>query len=69
MVAVGGDGTLLRASHLAAPVGLPILGINLGRLGFLIQVGQKEWAEALGTITYEVTCQVNARVTRVYDPY
>ena len=47
MVAVGGDGTLLRASHLAAPVGLPILGINLGRLGFLIQVGQKEWAEAL----------------------
>lgn len=47
MVAVGGDGTLLRASHLAAPVGLPLLGINLGRLGFLIQVGQKEWAEAL----------------------
>jgi NAD+ kinase len=46
MVAVGGDGTLLRASHLAAPVGLPLLGINLGRLGFLIQVGQKEWAEA-----------------------
>jgi len=46
LVAVGGDGTLLRASHLAAPCGLPILGINLGRLGFLIQVGQKEWPQA-----------------------
>ncbi len=43
MVAVGGDGTMLRASHLCAPYGLPILGVNTGRLGFLIQVGQKEW--------------------------
>jgi len=29
----------------------------------------EEWAEKLGTITYEVTCQVSPRVTRVYDPY
>jgi len=43
MVAVGGDGTMLRASHLCAPSGLPILGINTGRLGFLIQVDGKEW--------------------------
>ncbi|HNT25472.1 MAG TPA: alanine racemase [Anaerolineales bacterium] len=28
-----------------------------------------EWAEKLHTITYEVTCQINARVARVYDPY
>ncbi len=27
-----------------------------------------EWAEKLGTITYEVTCQINARVPRLYDP-
>jgi len=26
-----------------------------------------EWAEQLGTITYEVTCQINARVPRVYE--
>jgi NAD+ kinase len=43
LVAVGGDGTMLRASHLCAPSGLPILGVNTGRLGFLIQVNQKEW--------------------------
>jgi NAD+ kinase len=43
LVAVGGDGTMLRASHLCAPVGLPILGVNTGHLGFLIQVDQKDW--------------------------
>jgi NAD+ kinase len=47
LIAVGGDGTMLRAGHLCAPVGIPILGINLGRLGFLIQVQQKEWREML----------------------
>jgi NAD+ kinase len=46
LVAVGGDGTMLRASHLCAPCALPILGINTGRLGFLIQIDQKEWQGA-----------------------
>ena len=34
-VALGGDGTMLRAVHLAAPAGIPVLGVNLGRLGYL----------------------------------
>ncbi len=38
LIAVGGDGTMLRAGHLCAPSGVPILGINVGKLGFLIQV-------------------------------
>lgn len=46
-IAVGGDGTMLRAAHLCAPVGIPILGINFGRLGFLIQIQQREWPQAL----------------------
>ena len=45
LIAVGGDGTMLRAGHLCAPYGVPILGINLGRLGFLIQVQQNEWRD------------------------
>jgi NAD+ kinase len=47
LIAVGGDGTMLRAGHLCAPYGVPILGINLGRLGFLIQVQQNEWTAML----------------------
>jgi len=34
-ICLGGDGTMLRASRLVADQGLPVLGINLGQLGFL----------------------------------
>lgn len=45
LIAVGGDGSVLRAGHLCAPSRVPILGVNLGRLGFLIQIDRKEWRE------------------------
>ncbi len=47
LIAVGGDGTMLRAGHLCAPTGVPILGINYGRLGFLIQVEGEAWPAML----------------------
>ena len=50
LVAVGGDGMLLRSAHLCAPYGLPILGVNLGRLGFLIQVRREEWRPAFDSL-------------------
>jgi NAD+ kinase len=43
LIVVGGDGSVLRAGHLCAPSRVPILGVNLGRLGFLIQIDRKEW--------------------------
>jgi NAD+ kinase len=46
-IALGGDGTMLRAGHLCAPLGIPILGINLGRFGFLIEIQREGWREAL----------------------
>jgi NAD+ kinase len=45
LIAVGGDGSMLRAGHLCAPSSVPILGVNLGRLGFLIQIDRREWRE------------------------
>jgi NAD+ kinase len=38
IVSVGGDGTFLRAAHLSHPVACPILGIKVGRLGFLTEI-------------------------------
>lgn len=37
VLALGGDGTVLRAAHFFSRTGIPILGINLGSLGFLTQ--------------------------------
>ncbi|HQL49090.1 MAG TPA: alanine racemase [Holophaga sp.] len=42
--------------------------VLLGRSGEE-EISAYEWAEKLGTITYEVTCQINGRVERVYDGY
>lgn len=47
LIALGGDGTMLRAGHLTSPHGIPLLGINMGRFGFLMQLGRDEWQEYL----------------------
>lgn len=47
LLALGGDGMMLRAGSIGAPGGIPILGINLGRLGFLIEVQRDDWRSAL----------------------
>jgi NAD+ kinase len=37
VLVLGGDGTLLRAAEIARPAGVPVLGVNLGRVGFLTE--------------------------------
>jgi NAD+ kinase len=50
LVTIGGDGTLLRAAQLAAPLGIPLFGINTGRLGFLTEMDAGGALEALPEI-------------------
>ena len=38
VIVIGGDGTLLRAGHLCAPLDVPLLGVQAGRLGFLTEL-------------------------------
>jgi NAD+ kinase len=45
-VSIGGDGTILRTVGLVAPAGVPVLGVSLGRLGYLAHVEPDELAHA-----------------------
>ena len=47
LIALGGDGTMLRAGHASAPSRVPILGINLGSFGFLTEIQRDDWQAAL----------------------
>ncbi len=47
IVTIGGDGTILRAMHTASLYGIPVLGINMGRVGFFSEIGADEFEHAL----------------------
>lgn len=47
LITLGGDGSILRAAQKAAPAGTPILGINLGRVGFLTETAPETWEQTL----------------------
>jgi NAD+ kinase len=50
LISLGGDGTILRMARLFSSTAIPILGINLGKLGFLAEVSLEELDECLTEI-------------------
>lgn len=48
VIAIGGDGSMLRAARVCAPFGIPVLGVNMGHLGFLTEIRRVEdWEAAM----------------------
>ncbi len=69
LVVLGGDGTLLRASHVIDKPGLPVVGVNFGSLGFLTEITLAELHPVLegvlaGTYAYEERRMLRAIVSR-----
>jgi NAD+ kinase len=74
VIVLGGDGTLLRAAEMARPAGAPLLGVNLGHIGFLAEAEPDDLAGAVGQVvehrytveermTIEVTVRQDGAVT------
>lgn len=62
LLAMGGDGTVLFASKLLDGTGIPILGINLGSLGFLTAVSEDDLEDALDALQKEQCKSVSRTV-------
>lgn len=69
LVTLGGDGTLLHGAWLVADEGVPILGVNLGRLGFLTPFDRDDVPSALeraleGRLPTEERMRIAVRLTK-----
>ena len=62
VLSMGGDGTFLSAAHLVSDIGLPILGVNFGRIGFLCENRPEAVLKALmeGDFSIEFLTVLNA---------
>ncbi|WP_419841574.1 NAD(+)/NADH kinase [Candidatus Poriferisodalis sp.] len=71
-VSVGGDGTMLRAVDLVAAGGVPVLGVNVGHLGYLTEFEPTQMIETVaaalrGSLRISERMMVSARVRRRAD--
>jgi NAD+ kinase len=74
VIVIGGDGTLLRAAEVARPASAPLLGVNLGHVGFLAEADPDDLAETVDRVvarqyvvesrmTIDVTVRHNGSIT------
>ena len=61
ILTIGGDGTILRGVHVAASRDIPVLGVNMGRVGFMSDIESKDAINELGWYL-----DGNARIERRY---
>jgi NAD+ kinase len=69
-IVLGGDGTLLRAADLTRPTGTPMLGVNLGHVGFLAEADRDDLAATVDRVVerrYEVEERLTLDVTVCSD--
>lgn len=82
LITVGGDGTILHAAHVTAPQGVPILGINMGRLGFMTELSGKDalehverylveelWIEERAMLQARIAPAGSGQGEEAYDPW
>jgi NAD+ kinase len=67
VVSVGGDGTFLRAAHVASDAGCPVLGVKVGRLGFLTEVEPDEALPLIRSVLAG-TARIEVRSALVVEP-
>ena len=72
LITLGGDGTLLRAARIGAADGVPMLGVKMGKLGFLAEIMPDNWQEPLqqtldGDYWTEERLMLRSRVERLGD--
>ncbi|MDD1616024.1 MAG: NAD+ kinase [Methylococcaceae bacterium NSP1-2] len=59
VIAVGGDGTFLAAARAIVDYDIPLIGINLGRLGFLVDISPNELPEKLTPSMIEIVTKID----------
>lgn len=72
IITLGGDGSILRAMQQAAPGDIPVLGINMGRVGFLTEAQPKDWPKTLRRVLDGegwIETRMMLRVTLIRDEH
>ena len=67
IIVLGGDGTLMHASHTAVLYGIPILGVNLGRIGYMAELETTELDRLKEIIDGSYTLEERMMLTVEYD--